>query len=140
MLTVERLARRVLRAGRKEVTPYATYSCSPRRFAAVLDQRGIRRLGAARLPYWTRPARAVPRAVLPGRPRPRRGVVDTLARLLPSPRPDRLLGQSKVDRGRPSAGGYPRPVGWVLYPRRAGAAQQGFPRDGGDAPRGPAHR
>src|SRR5918998_3857385 len=115
MLTVERLARRVLRAGRKEVTPYATYSCSARRFAAVLDQRGIRRLGAARLPYWTRPARAVPRAVLPGRPRPRWGVVDTLARLLPSPRPDRLLGQSQVDRGRPSAGGDSRPVGGVFF-------------------------
>src|ERR687890_2063027 len=75
----------------KEVTPYATYSCSSRSLGAVLDQRGISRLGVTWLPYRPRSARAVPRAVLQGRPRPRRCAVDTLARLLPSPRPDRLL-------------------------------------------------
>src|SRR5918992_5627590 len=89
------------RAGRKkEVTPYATHSCSASCLGVVPGRRGIRWLGATRLPYGTRPARAVPRAVLPGWARPRRGAVDTLARLLPSPRPDRLLGRSQVARGQ----------------------------------------
>src|SRR5918999_5057910 len=124
MLTVKRLARRVLGAGRKKRSrPYATYSCSASCLGAVLDRRGIRWLGATRLPYGTRAARAVPRAVLPGWPRPRRGAADTLARLLPSPRPDRLLGRSQVARWQPSAGGDPRPLGWFLYPLGAPAAQ-----------------
>src|SRR3712207_311071 len=124
----------------KGVTPYATYSCSARCLGAVLDRRGVRRLGAARLPHRTRPARAVPRAVLPGWPRPRRGSVGALARLPPPPRPDRLLGQGQVARWRPSAGGDPRPVGWFLYPPRARAAQQELSRNGGDALGRCAHR
>src|SRR4028118_930044 len=48
-------------------------------------------------------------------------------------------GRLRVAVG-PGSGGAPRAVGGVLYPRRAGAAQQGFPRNGGDAPWGPAHR
>src|SRR5687767_12434613 len=116
-----------------EVTPYATYPCSASCFGAVLDRRGIRWLGATRLPYGTRPAWRVPRAVLPGWPRPRRGAADTLARLLPPPRPDRLLGRSQVARWQPSAGGDPRPVGGVLYPPRARAAQQELSGNGGDA-------
>src|SRR5215218_10946636 len=121
-------------AGRKkEVTPYATYSCSSRRLGAVLGQRGIRWLGATRLPYGTRRARTVPRAVLPGWPRPRRGAVDTLARLLPSPRPDRILGRSQVACRRPSAGGDPRPVGRFLCPPRARATQQELSRNSSDA-------
>src|SRR5215213_1869860 len=128
-------------AGRKkEVTPYATYSRSARRLGAVLGQRGIRWLGATRLPYGTRRARTVPRAVLPGRSRPRRGAVGTLAGLLPSPRPDRLLGRGQVARRRPSAGWDPRPVRWFLHPPRARAARQEFSRNGGDALGRPAHR
>src|SRR5215207_4480272 len=108
----------------KEVLRYATYSCAACCFRAVLDQRGIRRLGVAWIPHRTRPARTVPRAVLPGWARPRRGIVGALARLLLAPRPDRLLGRSQVARWQPSACGDPRPVGWFLCPPRARASQQ----------------
>jgi hypothetical protein len=136
MLAAKELAHRVLRAGRKgDIAVYATYACIARRLGAVLGQRRIRWLGTARVPYRTRPARPVPRAVLPGRARPRRGAVGALARLLPAPRPDRVLRQSQVARWRPSARGDHGPVGWFLHPPRARAAQSSLDRDGGDAVR-----
>src|SRR5215218_9505349 len=105
---------------------YATYSRAACCFGAVLDRRGIRRLGFAWIPHRTRPARAVPRAVLQGWARPRRGAVGALARLLPAPRPDRLLRRSQVAGWQPAAFGdhgsaprtlfsssfVDRPIGW----------------------------
>src|SRR5215203_373963 len=133
-------ARRVLRAARKEVRQYATYSCATCCFRVVLDRRGIRRLGFAWIPHRTRPVRPVPRAVLPGRARPRRGAVGALARLLLAPRPDRLLGRSQVAGWQPSACGDHGSVGWLLHPPWAREAQQELSRNGGDAAGRSAHR
>src|SRR5215217_9202051 len=133
-------ARRVLRAARKEVRQYATYSCATCCFRVVLDRRGIRRLGFAWIPHRTRPVRPVPRAVLPGRARPRRGAVGALARLLLAPRLDRLLGRSQVAGWLPSACGDHGSVGWLLHPPWAREAQQELSRNCGDAAGRSAHR
>src|SRR5919112_827571 len=119
---------------------YATHARATCCFRAVLDRRGIRRLGFAWIPHRTWPARAVPGAVLPSRARPRRGAVGALARLLLAPRSHRLLGRSQVGGWQPSACGDHGSVGWLLHPPWAREARQKLTRNGGDAAGRCAHR
>src|SRR3712207_256129 len=78
--------------------------------------------GCALLGFLTgpRPARGVPRTVLPGRPRPCRCAAGALARLLPLPRQDRVPNGGSVACGIASARGDHRSVGRLLPPSRAG--------------------
>src|SRR5262249_2175633 len=81
---------RTLSARLKEFS-HGTNSSAADHRGAVAGERGIRRLGIARLPHRTRRTGCLPRAVLPGWPRARRSAAGVVAGLLPVPGPGRLL-------------------------------------------------
>src|SRR5215212_10471919 len=80
-----------LLSGSERSLKHGTNHSTARHRAAVIGRRGVRRLGTTGISHRTWPAWGVPRAVLPGRARPCRSAAGTLARLLPLPRPDRVL-------------------------------------------------
>src|SRR5262245_49547656 len=111
---------------------HGTHPPVPDHRSVVFGHRRVRRLGAAGVRHRARHARRLPRAVLPRRPRARRGAAGAVAGLLHLPGAGRLLHRRAVAGRRAAAGRGAGPVRGLLRAPGTGPAGPQFARHGAD--------